>query len=145
MNKETVARLGWLDALLADEETPPADKMEGILAVLGEVRAEKDGVSEGFISAIEREQAKLAKAVGPYDEVESGINKDIWRILEASYPDQRHDGDRGTVQIIRPKNRISYDVDGLETLRKSSDKVQRLVGLLRAEKPSTPYLKLKLK
>lgn len=145
MNEETEARLGWLNDLLVDEVATPAEKMEGNLAVLGEVRAEKDGASKDFIKTIEREQAKLAQVAAPYEEVESGIYKDIWRILETSYADSRHDGERGTAQIVRPKNRISYDVDGLETLRKSSDEVERLVGHLRAEKASTPYLKVKLK
>lgn len=127
MKEKMEARLGWLESLMEDGEAPMSDKVDGLLTVLGEVRNE------------------LSLLASPYNEAEEHIKAEIRSILEEFYPDDRYDSDVGTAQILRPKDRISYDTKGLEALRLSSYKMQRLFGHLRSVKPSKPYLKVKFK
>lgn len=138
-------RLAWLESLMEDEEAPLSDKVDGLLTVLGEVRIEWQGVAETHLTVIKRQQKIMDTLSPPYTEAEERIKANIWHILEEFSPDEKHDSDIGRVQIVRPKNRISYDMKGLETLRLSSDEVDRMISHLRTEKPSKPYLKVKLK
>lgn len=135
----------WLDAFEDDEAIPPNEKVDHLLTALAKNQAEMEQKAAPFRVHIEAQQVAMAKVILGHEMAESRIKGSIWNILEEFYPDDRHDSEMGTAQIVRPKNRIVYDIKGLETLRKSSDEVARLIGHLRDEKPSTPYLKVKLK
>lgn len=139
------ARLGWLSDLLEDGEAPLSDKVDGLLTVLGEVRNERAHETQPMQDTIARQRDIMSIVARPYKEAEEDIKGDMWRILEEFYADERHDSEVGRAQIVRPKARIVYDIKGLETLRLSSDEVERMIGHLRDESPSKPYLKVKLK
>jgi len=132
----------WLDAFEDDEGIPPNEKVDHLLAALVKNQAEMEQKAAPFRIDIEAQQVAMAKVILGHQVAESRIKGSIWNILEEFYPDDRHDSDVGTAQIVRPKNRISYDTKGLETLRLSSDQVDRLIAHLRKEAPSKPYLKV---
>lgn len=138
-------QLGWLSALMEDGDAPISEKVDGLLRVLGTVRKERDHATKPMQDTIARQQEIIKIAARVYNEAEKDIKGDLWRILEEFVEGEKHDSDLGRVQIIRPKPRISYDTKGLETLRLSSDEMQRLIGHLRRETTSKASLRVKLK
>lgn len=143
------AYMGWLEEMLdlEDDDVVPNERMEHLLVALAKVQVEAQAKAAPFQAVIEAEQAKMAKAITGLDIYEARIKAGIWECLEVFFEEANctFEGEIGKAQIVRPKNRISYDINGLETLRKSSDEVERMIGHLRDESPSKPYLKVKLK
>jgi len=139
--------MGWLGAMMDDEVFLPSEKMHNLLVTLARVRAEALEKGAPFKAIIDAEQAKMAKAIAGLGVHEATIKAAIEKCLEESFEHDKwkFEGEAGTAQIVKPKPRISYDMKGLETLRLSSDPVDRLIRHLRSEKPSKPYLKVKLK
>ncbi len=114
--KETIeARLGWLSDVLEDGEAPIPDKVDGLLTILGEVRAERKHATKPMQDTIARQHEIIEIAARSYNEAEEDIKGDLLRILEEFVEGEKHDSDVGMAQIVRP------------------------------EKPSKPYLKVDLK
>lgn len=140
-------RLGAFEVML-DSEVPANEQMDFALHFLGWLENESKAAADPFQADILSLMAKVTEATSPFDQAVGRVKNAIQSLLEKHpifFPDQRHDSEVGRAQMVRPKNRIIYDIKGLETLRKSSDEVARLIGHLRDEKPSTPYLKIKVK
>lgn len=141
------AQMGWLGAMIDDDAVLPSEKMHNLLVTLARVRAETLETAAPFMATIKAQQAKMGEALEDLVTYEGRIKSGLEECLEASFDleNWKFEGEAGTAQIVKPKPRISYDVKGLETLRLSSDPVDRMIGHLRKEAPSKPYLRVKLK
>lgn len=122
-----------------------AGSMDYLLDTLGKVQAEAAHVAAPLLADVKLLQEKMERVMLQYKGAEAQIKKAISHCLEHHVEGEKHDSDVGTAQIVRPKNRISYDTKGLETLRLSFGDVDGMIGHLRKESPSKPYLKVKLK
>lgn len=131
--------------VMLESEVPANDQVEFALLFLGWLENESKAAAAPFQEDMKALMETVSAATSPFDQAIGQVKAAIWSLLEEHYPDQRHDSEVGRAQIVRPKNRIVFDIKGLEVLRKSSDEVERLIGHLRTEKPSKPYLKVKLK
>lgn len=141
------AHMGWLGALVDDEAALPSEKMHHLLLTLRRVQAETQEREAPFKAIIQAEELKMAKAMTDLDIYQARVRAALEECLETEFEHDKwkFEGEAGTAQLVKPKPRVSYDIKGLETLRRSSDETDRLIGHLRTVKPSKPYLKVKLK
>lgn len=135
-----------LAAMVDNPEVLPSEKMHHLLFALRDVRAEREEKAAPIRETIEDFQAKMAKAIEGLDMQETEIKAAIEDCLLHEFKDDdcKYEGKVGMAKIIRPSPSISYDKKGLETLRLSSDEMERIIGHLRTVKTRDPYLRVKL-
>lgn len=136
-----------LAAMADNPEVVPTEKMHHLLVALRGSQDEAARRAAPFKAVIKDEEEKMAGALAIVDAQGREIKAAIEDCLETEFAleDWKYKGKAGSAQIVRPKNRITYDVKGLETLRLSSDETNRLLGHLRREKKVSPYLKVQVK
>jgi len=136
-----------VDELMADDRIVPSARMHHLLVALGQTQEEAEARAAPFKAVIKDEEEKMAGAVAIVEAQGRRLRAIIEECLNNYFADEdwKYKGEAGSAQIVRPKNRISYDTKGLETLRLSSDETNRLIGHLRSEKPTNPYLRVKVK
>lgn len=138
--------MGGLAAMMDNAEVLPSEKMHHLLGALQDLRTQTEQVASPFKATIEAVSLEMGEAIGELLRSETTIKAAIEDLLYHEFKDEdsKYKGKAGSAQIIKPDPTISYDKKGLETLRLSSDEMQRIIGHLRTEKPRDPYLRVKL-